>query len=1842
MGFGSFFTRALDVVTPWDRGGELIRRRKREEEEQQRRNFQPSQAPGLSVGVARPNQQIAQPPKPKQPVNIFKDLNQGLVFGQPANNVQIKVPAAPKQTPEQELKALTDKYRQQALEEEKSRTSWFDRQFTDRKWDKRAEATAINRATREYQERHGWNRDPKVLKFQKGASQKLDEAQKNNTSGWIAPVISTARVGTGIAEGAGGLYDILTPGKGTNRFTKAATRKAEEQDQLARDMGIEKLYRTVNVPLEIASYFTPGVVSKGGKISQILGKTSTKLDDILKLGSKAPRFRRLTQEALQEFLDPKNIEKEFELTGRYMGQDSAKGKEITPQIIAENVAQSAGGAYLSPLFRGLSRFVRRGRRGGETLIDEGIDAATSAGGTGLSQVDNVRRISVGQDIPIDEVVGEGVNIPVRTPPTRPGGPIIRELGGDAPNVTRVPKPNEVAAQRAADRFNAQVPGRPDTRVGGITPRSPEAPFKLDESAVTSAQDKLVSDYADMLRDLGEGNGVAILPDGRRASNNFRPGMGSGKITKAQWLDEARRQLEAGEAEGGIQKAFNEASDPEVQALLNRGEQPPVDEGRPIDVKEVKSIPVTDQTVVPTDLPETPGRVRLTEATAPANAEAQAVAAQMPAPILPKEVQEVLDNPKQFNKRQVAAARNQAKLAKQYAKTQESVAESMSRIEATKSPDTPQPEGYAPTGEFARGRRGNAYQKASAATEAAAGEQEMALRSVDDLLTEVGGKDSFTAGDRRRITAALENIAKSNPNDRDTRLILKKLQSKSRTELGQGLAMIPKVVRKASSSDTLTGRWESKIAKVLDNPSKLTDEDWNRVQTANDKFTLARDNAAALEEQFKRTGSEADFKAWEDAHKAARQADVDAKFTEAAVAQRVLRGEKGAGVTKVLDEIKQEADVNTMDTITASMLSGTGTGFRNTFGTELAGIENRLGANLRAKVTKLAFGENVGGFNRKGARMGRKLGVVKLGQDARRRAEVGGKNPIEWAKNWSTTINSGGESSLQSQVNSRLAKYYRNEFAEQGLKGKELDMRMRHALLTDPDEMGNIFLDSAMKSSGLTGIFQKSQAIEKAVTDYIGRNTDSKTAQTAAKLAMRIMVGFPTATTNFLVQSGKRLALGVPSFMEMGAKLAKGDKKAAALAFDRGLKEAGSGAAMVGLGMALGSQGMVSGPYPDDPEERERWKREGISENSIKIGNAWYPIPQGAGMLGLPIMFGAAIGREGDSDAAVAEMFNPKNLSGLLPTDQIQGFLNMASGDGAPQDLKNTIASATRAVTPAGSFWNQLAKSFDETKNDTTTKDFWSNTFDAILAGNPITNTMANIPDATDDAGNVLKNPNPAELAFGATSASQGAGIERSGQIQANVTSGLKELDDMGILGDPNLQEILDDDARAIYNQLTAGKQIDEKDLEKLQDAFVKGVSSEGTDTAYLEREQYDTNLAVLRLKKKRMEADKTVRPSSLKDIDTAIKRGEIYKEHEIPYDMISDYKSVGVEEWRKMGDPEEDEYDPDMYEKLWQIDQLMTKGGVSYKRGALDKNKYFVREGGSGRGGRGGGRRSIDTDFGQLDVGPYAPRVQQYQGIDVQSGQIPHIRVQRPNIVHKITSSGQNIDMAAIDNIREVAQDTYLSINGAENDDTGDDLEIFENNFIRSFNLWLDELDTETYWNQLRTNGYELATISNQTTFSWTLPDEYRTPVFSPDKYLKFVNDGIVIAKFKLVDPNQVVVDDEVFHPDRATFVGRSIVLSRVPTEAEVGSKIVLDVVGYFPKLTRKDDTALTVIYSKNLAVLGVAKNNTLADVTKVSLSPSFAQKYLNELNKALLANAASNETDEMRGDNYSNIGGIW
>ena len=157
-----------------------------------------------------------------------------------------------------------------------------------------------------------------------------------------------------------------------------------------------------------------------------------------------------------------------------------------------------------------------------------------------------------------------------------------------------------------------------------------------------------------------------------------------------------------------------------------------------------------------------------------------------------------------------------------------------------------------------------------------------------------------------------------------------------------------------------------------------------------------------------------------------------------------------------------------------------------------------------------------------------------------------------------------------------------------------------------------------------------------------------------------------------------------------------------------------------------------------------------------------------------------------------------------------------------------------------------------------------------------------------------------------------------------------------------------------------------------------------------------------------MEADKSTKPSSIKDIDIAITRGNIYKENKIPYELIQAYKDTELKEWRAMGNPESEDYDKEMYDQLANLDALMTDKEVSFKKGNPKKNKYDTKEslakkGGSGRGG--GKGRMGTTDFGTINSLGTGPKVKEYESISTSSGSVPVIGVKRPNIVKKISVS---------------------------------------------------------------------------------------------------------------------------------------------------------------------------------------------------------------------------------------------
>ena len=61
------------------------------------------------------------------------------------------------------------------------------------------------------------------------------------------PLRSTARVGTGMAQGATGLYDLASPGTGTSQLSKNLDENAKALDRGAEQAGVKRLNQGANI-----------------------------------------------------------------------------------------------------------------------------------------------------------------------------------------------------------------------------------------------------------------------------------------------------------------------------------------------------------------------------------------------------------------------------------------------------------------------------------------------------------------------------------------------------------------------------------------------------------------------------------------------------------------------------------------------------------------------------------------------------------------------------------------------------------------------------------------------------------------------------------------------------------------------------------------------------------------------------------------------------------------------------------------------------------------------------------------------------------------------------------------------------------------------------------------------------------------------------------------------------------------------------------------------------------------------------------------------------------------------------------------------------------------------------------------------------------------------------------------------------------------------------------------------------------------------------------------------------------------------------------------------------------
>lgn len=1565
-------------------------KKKKDEEEQRIKNAVSLPAPNRAPGVTG-----NQPLKVKQPQDLFGTLNNtGTVGVKP-------VTQAVQKTKTQELEELTEKNMDKAMKEThqgRDAIGAVSDFFTGN--DKKiARQNARNKAVSEYQEKNGWNKDEEVMKF----------------------IGNTRELGNKTSR------EIQEQGKNLDNFEKGAYKVAK-----------------------VAQYVpvTGSVLNVGLKASEAAGnKDMREVRNKIDFDMTNEEFDRLDPETKQKLENVRNIGlalSPLDFTGlgglaKSTGVNAAKKGVVqlvkegavdaaTKQAIKQGIKSSIKTAIPAGIIGGGVSLGAQQYLTGEMDPLEAAKAALMTSGTSML-IPNANRVEVptsrnievnaprtyNKRVPVSvqnterPLITEMTTEPGLVPtPARTQVP-IREFGGDTPGV------NQVQVPTAAERFADMPAARPDRTVEGMLPGRVEdttlytkaevdaeraaldealnsrqisktafkaASKELDSLPLSDAPTNAKKIQVKQVRDIPVDE-ISSMPSNASGADDIINVRDLSKRAKNS-LENDQTGIKPGGVERSGARVDNASAKPIEYRRLEDGSISIVDGRHTMEYARKNGIddfPMKDVT------------------------DQYAPKVQTNKTMLPDEVQAVLDNPKQFNKRQVASARNQRKLARQMAKVKSETAEAIDQIDSV-SPEAMTGEGFVPTGEFAKGVNGNTYQKTNRATEMQAAVSETANLSNGDVIrtareTAAQNGGGFNRRDIRNIAALFEQkrLERGTPEWQEARQILKE----DGTNWGQTGALRNYTMRRSASADELISRFESKMYRLADDPSKIDSKLFDEVDIAEGNFVETRDMANKAFDAFNANPTSVNAKVYHAAQDAADKADKTAKQVEYKVAQSALKGNKDIQQVRELEKMAQSADMYQMDAVDASMLSGTGTFVRNFANATVGAVEEGLFGKVGSRVSKLITKQNVGGGANKGNITGFGDGVKNIVDASKARAGAAGKNPFEHAKNWATTGNQLGDAVIDSQVKGNVADHYTQVLKGEGYKGRELRDRASVLARQDPDNVVETYQTTARVAAGLGAGNTRNNKIETTVkniiSDVISGGNPNAATENAAKLVTRLTLGFPTAIGRSVVEGTKRFTLGAPTFVKAG--FAK-DPQTRALLIKEGVKQAGAGATVIApLFYGLGSAGMITGGYPEDQSERDRWAREGITENSIKIGDDYYQLPAYLGSWAIPGLFYASLGRNGgDWGAAAGDV--AKAAPDLLPTGGIDSVLDVINGR-KPIDkyLTQLVPSAVRASTPGGALLNQLAKTFDPTQNETSDGTVMENIVSKIMNGIPgVANSLEN---KTDAEGNELRNPDPLALAMGAASTEQQAGIEQSGVLSDQTNSVLQGMADNGAFADPNLKATLTDDAtKKIYTNILKGKEVSPEDLKKVQSAMVKGVSEKGTDTAYLEREQYDTNLTALNIKRGLMEADPTTKPSDLKAMDVAIKRGEVYRDNEVPYELIDAYQNTGVDEWRKMGDPESDDYNEEMYQQLWAIDEMMTKSGVSYAKGKLDKQKYSAKGSGSGK----GGSKNFSSDFGTLKASTGAPTVQQYETIDQRSGGVPIIQAQRPNIVHKIGFSG--------------------------------------------------------------------------------------------------------------------------------------------------------------------------------------------------------------------------------------------
>lgn len=370
------------------------------------------------------------------------------------------------------------------------------------------------------------------------------------------------------------------------------------------------------------------------------------------------------------------------------------------------------------------------------------------------------------------------------------------------------------------------------------------------------------------------------------------------------------------------------------------------------------------------------------------------------------------------------------------------------------------------------------------------------------------------------------------------------------------------------------------------------------------------------------------------------------------------------------------------------------------------VDKGLTAIGKTKLGKKAglTGERSKSFTTKGYASGVRQGLrsgldtLRTGVDARdinssgkyeSHGELNFKNPLLHPVGAGTNMvframNAGDQPFYYGGAKNTIADIAKADGINKGLTGTALSEHVKQMLDNPSDE-----ISQKAKLAAQTAVLGQDSKVATALSQF-----------TQKVPAAQVLAPFIKVPTNFLNRTLDYTPVGAVKGAVKAIQSVRAGEGINQRALSEAIGEATTGSALIYLGAQAAAHGLLSGQYPTDPKEQQRWKAQGIQPNAIHVGNKWLSLNY-LGQVGLLLNAGHDFHdatQAGDNGTVQAIGSFGKALSGQSFLSGFNGFANAVNDPG--RYLNNFINNEAGSVVPSIS--NDAANLFDNKSRSVST------------------------------------------------------------------------------------------------------------------------------------------------------------------------------------------------------------------------------------------------------------------------------------------------------------------------------------------------------------------------------------------------------------------------------------------------------------------------------------------------------------------------------------------------------------